>query len=198
MIDIVQIGANAGYTPEGEDIIWPIIRDKGWKAIFVEPMPEPFKRLIENYRDMDGHFFENVAILDYDGEATMCYEEFGDSRTASITDRHMPSNNTSRLVVPCMKIETLLEKYNMLDVPFHMLQMDIEGMDGRILRGTDFTRVLPRYIRFEHIYLGRYDPTQRFHVIDHLSLFGYRVVEDIYKDVFEAETNIDTMLERIK
>jgi len=197
MIDIMQIGANAGYTPEGEDVIWPVIRDRGWRGLFVEPLPEPFGRLVENYSDMDGHIFENCAVMDFDGEVTICYEEGGDSRIASVNDQHM-SRNRARIIVPCFKLETLVKKHNMLDVPFELLQIDTEGMDGRILIGTDFTHVLPRYIRFEHVHCGRFNNVKRDHVITHLSPFGYRVIDDLYKDIYSEENGIDTMLERLK
>jgi len=198
MIDIMQIGANAGYTPEGEDVIWPIIRDKGWRGLFVEPLPEPFGRLVENYMDMDGHIFENVAIMDYEGNVNIHYSE-GDSRVASVSNSHMTAYNQHMMEVPCTTIERLLQKHNMWDVPFELLQIDTEGYDGRILKGTDFTHVLPRYIRFEHVHLGKYDPTRREHVIDHLSPFGYRVVDDIFQgNGCPGEDNIDTVMERLK
>lgn len=195
MIDFIQLGANIGNTPQ--DIMWEIVRENNWKGIFVEPLPHIFTQLEENYSDVTGCHFENVAIIDYDGEIHIHYEPHDNCQISSINPNHSRSKNKKSIIVPCIKLITLIEKYDMVDVPFTLLQIDVEGLDGLILKSTDFTHVLPKFIRFEHCHLGRNGNTPLSEVMQHLEKFGYKQIPDMYdNDRPIAEKGIDTMLER--
>ncbi len=195
MIDFIQIGANIGNTPQ--DILWPIIRERGWKGIFVEPFPESFKQLKINYSDLQGSYFENCAIFNVDGEIALYYEPIAGTREiASVIELHS-IRNMRKMIVPCMTLETLITKYKLLDVPFELLQIDAERADGTILRSVDFTHILPKYIRFEHIHLSWQRSNLQAHlnqVLEHLSQFGYKKIPDQYDNGIEK--GIDTMVER--
>ena len=57
---LVQIGSNDGKTG---DPLFPLLqKNKNWRALFVEPIPETFKKLKSNYPDTKRFRFENVAI----------------------------------------------------------------------------------------------------------------------------------------
>ena len=53
-IRLFGIGANDGVTP---DLLYPLIRDFGWRGIMVEPIPEVFAALERDYAR-----FEDVAL----------------------------------------------------------------------------------------------------------------------------------------
>lgn len=197
MINFIQIGANIGNSPQ--DIIWPIVRNNNWTGVFVEPIPSAFAQLIENYKDLVGSYFENIAIMDYDGEVTIHYSDTYNGEISSANPNHSP-RNSAQLVSPCKTIESLCQKYDLLDKPFELLQIDTEGLDGRILVCTDFARVLPRYIRFENLHLGHSGNMSLEETVTYLNKFGYVVTADIYNtlkaDKIEADMNADTFLER--
>jgi len=190
-IDFIQIGANIGNT--ASDPLWPIVRERGWKGIFVEPIAQSFEQLVENYKDVDGCFFENVAIHAYDGEVTMYNSSEGHDhrQQASVVRGYFPKVNNQEVQVKCITLASLIEKYDLLGKEFEILQLDVERSEQTILLNTDFTDILPRVIRFEHIHIRRGDKDQS--IVNHLAKFGYERVSDEY-DV-EGQ-GYDTMMER--
>lgn len=192
MINFIQIGANIGNTES--DIIWKIVRENNWNGIFVEPLAKSFEKLKENYSDLKDSFFEKVAIYNYDGEIDLYFEDKYNSETASLIQSHCSDRNTCIERVLCIKLETLIKKYNLYDVSFDLLQIDVEKADGVILLDTDFTHILPKHIRFEHCHISSDD---RWDILKHLSKFGYKEIPDMYNDLRQKqENNIDTMVER--
>ena len=97
-----------------------------------------------------------------------------------------------------MKLETLIKKYDLFEKRFELLCIDAEGTDGLILTTTDFTKILPKYIRFENCHL-RDKPINAQKTIKHLNKYGYSEVDDIYKKNirnFVPGTKLDTLLKR--
>lgn len=195
-MNFIQIGAFTGITQYGEDIIWPIVRKNQWNGIFIEPIPSAFEKLVENYSDLTDSYFENVAIMNYDGEVDLFYEAHGDLRIASTNPAHSPGRNMSKMTVPCMRLETLIDKYSLRNQSLELLQIDTEGRDSLILLDTDFSDILIKQIRFEHCHLGCKGNPSRDEVIKHLQKFGYVEVEDIYHNSLDGEKGIDTLMER--
>ncbi|MBK6937124.1 MAG: FkbM family methyltransferase [Chitinophagaceae bacterium] len=67
----VQIGANDGKSG---DPLYEFIINHNWKGILVEPMPDVFEQLKENFSFASGRLiFENSAISDTGGEFTLYY-----------------------------------------------------------------------------------------------------------------------------
>ena len=56
---IIQIGSNDGET---DDYIKKIVQKYNLKGILVEPSPEPFKKLKENYKSLSNLIFVNKAL----------------------------------------------------------------------------------------------------------------------------------------
>jgi FkbM family methyltransferase len=65
-LSIVQIGSHNGRTLDPLHNL--IIKNKNWRALFVEPFPSLFERLRANYGDEPRFQFENVAIAKDEGE----------------------------------------------------------------------------------------------------------------------------------
>jgi FkbM family methyltransferase len=186
---IVQIGAYVGDTPNDplvKCLRTNLTRFRGSRALLVEPVREYFERLRDNYADLPGAVFENVALAAYDGECaffrigvdptehgqpdwlTQCgstrpdrMEELWDS-CESEGDPAIKAFWHAHSVtetVPCVRFETLLQRHGITHVDF--LQIDTEGSDYDILRTIDFSRVRPDYINYEHELLNDDKPACR-------------------------------------
>lgn len=186
---IVQIGAYVGDTPNDplvKCLRANLTRFPGSRALLVEPVKDYFERLKENYSDLPGAVFENVAVGASDGECTFfrigvdptehgkpdwltqCgsirpdrMEELWDN-CASEGDPEIKAfwhEHSIAETVPCLRLETLLERHGITHVNF--LQIDTEGSDYDILRTIDFSRVRPDYINYEHELLGSDAPACR-------------------------------------
>ncbi len=198
-IDFIQVGANVGNTEQ--DIIWQLVRTKGWKGILVEPHPTAFQELLTNYQDVNGLYFENIALSNINGICDLWFDPYGDNQIASLRPTHSREKNTEKVVVPCMTLSALINRYGLWKKEFELLQLDCEGTDDLILMCTDFTHIRPKYIRFEHIHLGVHNGTQDRALRDclyHLSKFDYVPCEDMYNELRpESERGIDTMVRRL-
>jgi FkbM family methyltransferase len=137
-------------------------------TLYVEPMPEMFKRLRENIKD-DIHSFENAAISTYDGEIEMltidtepidskllheCF--YGMSAIyppknglGSEGDRATVEQFGKRVSVPCITLETLFRKHNITSVD--IFKTDTEGHDYEIFKQLNFSKYRPKLIHLEWI-----------------------------------------------
>lgn len=179
-IDIIQIGANVGNN-EG-DPIWFILQNKDYSVLFIEPLDNSFNKLKETYKNKNNCYFENLAILDYDGEVDFYYQsnqldKERNNQQASIHKNWWNDKNKDVIKVKCVKLQTLVEKYNMINKPFYMLQIDAEGSDHLILLSTDFDKILPSFIRFESIH---YKKEELNNIINYLKKFDYKVIPDVF------------------
>ncbi|MFH1251720.1 MAG: FkbM family methyltransferase, partial [bacterium] len=193
-IDFIQIGSNIGNTES--DIIWKIIRRNNWKGIFVEPIRESFELLKKNYSDWDGNYFENVAVMDYNGEINIYTRSDGiyNRQQASIKKDHWQGKNDLSVRVQCLKLNSLIEKYKLSDIPFELLQIDAEGSDYSIIMGTDFSHIIPEFIRFESCHMTKRELSA---ALRHLKNFGYIKIKDQYEHLcIEGEKGIDVMVKK--
>jgi len=175
MIDFIQIGANIGKHPN--DPIWPLVQ-KGWRGICIEPIPHSFIKLQQCYKNIEGCFLEQVAISDKSGEATISWCEQDESQQASMYNTWHTNNQT--VIVKAVTLDDICVTYDLIGVPFKLLQIDAEGADGVIIVSTDFERVQPEYVRYEFVHIGGHGcPTpSKNDVATHLGSFGYKVVDD--------------------
>ncbi|MDP2599232.1 MAG: FkbM family methyltransferase [Deltaproteobacteria bacterium] len=156
----IQIGAMDGKT---QDPIYDLVRSRGWRGILVEPMKDHFEKLKENYAGCEGLIFENIAIAEHTGAGTMYRipaqtvhdkklprwglqaSSFFPDRNALAWDGIRP--HVIQETVDCLSLPDLLAKHHVKDV--HVLQLDAEGYDYRILRQLDFKRFKPYIINLE-------------------------------------------------
>jgi len=190
-VNFVQIGANVGNNKY--DIIWKLSRQHDWRGLLVEPLPKSFEILKKNYSDMPGMIFENCAIMDYDGTVQLHYapDFMNECQQASVNSAHWKANSAIE-EVPCLTIETLLDKHDLLDKEFEILQIDVEGVDDRVIIATDFSRIKAKYVRWESIHLKDKNAL----VIQHLTKFGYKHIEDMYDHMAPGEPGYDSMVVR--
>ena len=65
---VIQVGANDGVHA---DPINKYIINFNWSGVLIEPQPEIFERLKENYKTKKNIFFENSAVTDKSGYGDM-------------------------------------------------------------------------------------------------------------------------------
>jgi len=193
-VNCIQLGANCGRTES--DMVWIYCQKENWNCIFVEPLSASFESLKSYYAQAESgrgtHAFENCAIIpdiqmrDDDGNVSLYFSSIPrQSVMASLLTGHRPENKLSELV-PALTLDELIDKYNMRNIHFDILQIDIEGFDADILLGTDFETIKPKYIRYESIHIP---PHVQMEVTSHLSKFGYEAVNDKFWVTYEKTLN---------
>lgn len=162
----IQIGANDGMTT---DPLYKFVTHYNWQGILVEPIPEVFESLQQNYHaQRDNLKFLNVAIADRDELRTLytvkidsgtfqnanLYSSFH-RETVLGQSRYVP-DVADRIVerkVKCISLDTLLDEVG--DREVDLLLTDVEGYDFTILEMIDFSRLRPSIICYEHVHMSK-------------------------------------------
>jgi FkbM family methyltransferase len=186
-IDFIQLGAFKGKSET--DIIWHTSKKYNWNGIFVEPLKGNFDELLKYYNNTDNHCFENAAVVpeNYNNIDDKVYLFYDPGCTSSATTLDRSLYNEHRVVVDSTKLSTLIKKYDMINTDFELLQIDIEGIDDKIILSTNFNKVRPKIIRYESIHLSE-ESQRKVHV--YLYQFGYSKVKDPYYADYQNENPI--------
>ncbi len=190
-VNFIQIGANDGLR---NDPLRPLIVRDDWQGVFVEPLPTVFPLLKRNYAYLNrpGLIFVNAAVtcagagnlpfwsLDPNYLATLPLEVRLDyQRKASFNRNHVlgflppdlePEKVLQSTPVPCLGPGEILQRH-LPRRPLHLLAIDVEGYEGTLIPGIDFSVVAPEAVFFEVEHLG----ADRQRVYDHLQRYGYRI-----------------------
>lgn len=132
-------------------------------ALLVEPVPHLFSKLEEKYGNTPDVVLMNKCLASHDGvvdfyaptqEASQKnLDGYGD-QLGSMEPTHAEKHGkkfaalTEKLIVPCIKWETLLDDSQCEEIDF--LFTDTEGYDARLLAAFPFHRLHPRQIAFEY------------------------------------------------
>ena len=132
---------------------------KGWKGIFVEPV----KELLDNLTRYDGCIYENCAVLDKMGNATIQYYDpewaaVWIRGVGSISSPDVPDINNFHSnpqwkehrrtrEVKVVTLDHLIEKHQVTHIDF--LKIDIEGLEYRILNNYSW-KIKPDIIKVEY------------------------------------------------
>ncbi len=157
----LQIGAHDGLS---YDPIHNYVRQYHWKGILVEPQPQVFKKLVENYAGESQLIFENSAIAPGGGTLDLYVFESANaddhaSMLASTRKHYLTLNGDGHrgalktITVPALSLAGLLDKHGVKQV--NLLQIDTEGFDFEIIKMVDFNRIKPDIIHFENNFLNR-------------------------------------------
>jgi len=165
--DFLQIGANDGF--HNDPIRESVIRF-GLSGILVEPLPDVFKKLQASYRTQPRLIFENCAVGEKDGEATL-YRFRCDApvpevahELASFRREHLlkpqfrvrdAERHIEAITVPTCTIATLLARHSRLHI--ELLQIDTEGFDFEVIKLAFVAGLKPAIIHFENTHLSRGD-----------------------------------------
>lgn len=191
----VQIGAHDGCSA---DPVSQLIKRYHWRGILVEPQPQTFNTLIENYRAEPQLIFENAAIGTEESMATLYTVRqdipglpFWLSQSASLDRKQVLGalhywRNTEQMTVipadlesglqeiqlPMMTIQSLLAKHQVEFVD--LLVIDTMGFDFEILKMYPFALNKPAIIHFEHSLLS---PADQVACLQFLAVQGYSLAK---------------------
>jgi FkbM family methyltransferase len=187
----VQVGAMDGVA---FDPIHSLVRELGWHGILLEPMPDMFAKLKNNYNDCANLTFVNAAITDFDGHIEMTridpsavernllpstalgistlMPERGalGSRNTSPKFEQTIAHHTQRLDVPCYALKTLLCQYDVKQID--LLVIDTEGADWMVARQLPLERYSPRVVYLEYNHLTAYEQVA---CAEHFRNQGYKI-----------------------
>ena len=159
----VQIGANDGVS---DDRFHDIVRRHGLSGVLVEPLPDPFERLVQNYDGVEGLHFENVAVgpgpgpltlftFDAATEGGQALDPFASTSRSHLEEWKERLGLESGIVgieVPTLSPQELADRHGF--ERFDIFVIDAEGFDYEIIRLIDFERHKPLVVQFEDVHLS--------------------------------------------
>jgi FkbM family methyltransferase len=170
-IKVIQIGAMDGIS---FDDTRGFLDMYNWEALLVEPIPEIFKELKENFKDRKNYTFEQSAITENDGEVDMLTVPFATIEKENLHPGYKGmsalyplkngfGSNYSRdifvrdtlavkIKVNSLSFNSLLSKHKIDD--FDILICDAEGYDYKIFKQIDLKKYNLKFIRLEYINLS--------------------------------------------
>jgi FkbM family methyltransferase len=185
----LQVGANDGVT---FDPIFPLIERHSLKGTLIEPQPDCYNKLKDNYARFgkSDFLFVNAAIAAIDGTLPLYrirVEPHVPERLSGIASfnravlmkhkaaSHVPDFESLIQTdsVRCVSFPSLFNELNLQHVD--LLQIDAEGYDSDVLHQFDVPRRKPAIVRFEHIHL-RWEEHKR--CLDLLISNNYKVAVD--------------------
>ena len=169
---VLQIGAMDGVQ---YDPIHPFLKKGGWSGLLVEPLPDLFAALVDNYRGVTGLRFANVAISDHEGSLSLNRVDPAAIRsgaapdwTIGVSSMFEDRNSIGGVKISAVDYErirphlvkqtvastTLASLLRSHDVDhIDLLQIDAEGYDYQVLKQLDFDRFRPSIVHLEHYLL---------------------------------------------
>ena len=179
----VHIGSNDGRK---NDPLHPFIKKNDWKGILVEPDLINFKKLTNNYNQINGLIFENVGIGPVRGEMLfyrlkditeqepVWYDQVGSfDRETFIKNIHYGQDLEKRMTsepLPVITFEDLLQKNNFRKVD--LLHTDTEGFDYKILRSINFAEHNIRIVLFEGEWMTQFELRE---LMQYLRKYNYSI-----------------------
>ncbi|HEY2648259.1 MAG TPA: FkbM family methyltransferase [Puia sp.] len=179
----VQIGSNDGK--KNDPLHFYIVKN-GWKGILVEPDPANFKKLTNNYSQINGLIFENLGIGPVQGEMPFYklkniteqepgwYDQVGSfDRDTFIKNIQYGKDLEKRITAETLSVitfEDLLQKNNFRKVD--LLHTDTEGFDYKILRSINFAEHDIRMVLFEAEWMAQFELRE---LIQYLRKYNYNI-----------------------
>lgn len=165
----LQVGANDGLM---DDPIHFLVRKYGWRGVLLEPDPQLFERLKENYSGVDGPILVNAALSPINGKTSFYrirMDEKMPSWCAGLGSFRRDVILSNKNDVP--EIESHIIEDRIESISFHslvaryrppridLIVIDTEGYDLEILRQLDLIRFRPDLIVYEHKHLNELERT---------------------------------------
>lgn len=190
-ICFVQVGAMDGVR---FDPIHSCVEQLNWRGLLIEPMPDIYQQLVQNYASCSGLQFANLAIADYEGEIEMSRIDpksvddgifvdcmFGVSTL--MPDRGIIGANgmepklkglirryTQTLTVKCSRLPQVLKTHEIQKIDLFVV--DTEGADWMVTRQLPLETYSPRVVFIEVAHLSSYE---RVACSNHFRNHGYRI-----------------------
>lgn len=165
-IGFMQIGANDGWT---DDPYNKFIISYNWHGVLVEPVPEVYLHLKENYKKYKAKLqFENCAIGNQIGKRDFYKGVIDEQHPESITrlssfDKtkvedlrtEYPNVKIESIEVSVQTIKSICDKHRLGKI--EILLIDAEGYDWEIIKTLDFNQLRPSLLVYEHSNLSEND-----------------------------------------
>lgn len=181
----IQVGANDGIL---DDPLRDLILQHNLPGLLIEPLPDIFDKLNQNYKDQPQLSFENVAILNNNQDSVPIYRVRNDAPVpylwqglasftlANLLSQGVPPEYIDECQVDGVTLQSLLAKYEINEVT--LLQIDTEGYDFEVIKSAFDAGTFPRIINYEYWWLT---PAIRLKCKQMLDMHNYQFV-DIGKD----------------
>jgi FkbM family methyltransferase len=122
-----------------------IFYERGWRGVNVEPTP--WFHMLPQMRPLDTNVY--AAITDKDGEVEFFFHPHSPATSSVVseirTDLGDYARDRERLVVPSMRMATLVEKY-VGDRHVNFLSVDVEMAEALVFGSCDWTKFRPEVI----------------------------------------------------
>jgi FkbM family methyltransferase len=193
---VLQVGANDGQSV---DPLGASLSRRQWRAVLVEPLPEPYSKLQAYHANHPHVTTVNCAVGDEDGQATIWRFEAGPDVPLKLTEcasfnRTMLTRRIKnrpdlrkRIVgveVPVFTVPSLMQQHGLPQI--HLLQIDAEGYDYKIIHSALKAGIEPAIINFEHWHLT---PEEKAQCAEELAQHGYDF-SSIGRDTLAARQSI--------
>jgi FkbM family methyltransferase len=180
----LQVGANDGVR---YDPLRPIVLEYHVRGLCVEPLPDMFARLKQNYAAESQLLFEQAAIAPAPGSMTLCrfradapvedylhgMATFDCAKLRKLSRERNIEQFVEEVSVPTITVEQLLHKHKIEHVS--LLQVDTEGFDHHIVRMALAAGLRPDIIHYEYVHMSNAD---RKGVLELLRQNGYAWVHE--------------------
>ena len=168
----VKVGANDGVTFDPcTDIL---LRDPAWRGVLIEPVPYLFNRLKQNFSNTNRSILEQLAIgprgketfyfLDPSAKKKFAdlpewFDQLGSFNKSHITDHFGAklSAYVREVMIDVEPLDDVLKRCNVNKI--HLLHIDTEGHDYKVLTTLNFEIIKPLAILIEYKHLSPEDHT---------------------------------------
>jgi len=171
-VNFVQIGGNCGTNlPEcavGGDPIWEYATRFGWDGIVLEPVPQIFSKLSENYRPYPSVKPVQALVSNHSG--------VGRILDRSETSHEISLTRKNGVEVPTYTLKTLWKEVFGADKKkVDVLVVDAEGNEPKILSGA-FPEPKPKLVLFE---ISSLQPQDLAGIDANLKKEGYMLLKEL-------------------
>lgn len=192
-LTFLQVGANDGKM---NDPIYNFnIANKDVVSGYVlEPLPDIYERLVENYKYCHNIKPYNLAIHSSESEMSLHRVKPEHASVVPIFAQGIASFDANHwekttlipnedfmeeVKVKCVSFSGFIKSNSIYKLD--LLLLDTEGYDYEILMSIDFTKVKPKIIRFEHGVRNNVMLPENFlQVCEYLNSNGYQIIAESY------------------
>lgn len=124
------------------DSVSKAFHERGWRGVHIEPVPE-YARLLR--QDRPDETVLEVALSDFEG--TLELNVIPETGLSTAVDAYAQRHHTEqgfdcqRIQVPVLTLKSALQPLAGKDV--HWLKIDVEGLEGQVLKGWDSQTLRP-------------------------------------------------------
>jgi FkbM family methyltransferase len=179
----IQVGANDGVR---SDPIRSVVLKHQLPGILVEPVPDIYQQLLENYKCNPNVRFESSAIglqegvlpfyrVNPDAGLPQWCQGIGSFDRNHLTQKFSDQKIADAIIeiaVPTITLAKLLEKHQV--EKYHLLQVDVEGHDDYVVTAALESPYLPRIINYEFVHIPLH---RRLELRALLKAKGYQFVD---------------------